>query len=167
MRSASGLSRRSFLSGRHTDEPAPLRPPWSDEERLAQACTACGDCIAACPQAILSPGRDGLPVLSFAARKCTLCGRCAEACAAPVFADRAAPAFLHAAAIGEACFAGRGIHCQTCGDACPQGAIRFRPRLGGPPLPEVAAAACNGCGACVGVCPASAVAMRQVETAHG
>ena len=38
---------------------------------------------------------------------------------------------------GEACFAARGVVCQSCGDACPEGAIRFRPRLGGPALPTL------------------------------
>jgi ferredoxin-type protein NapF len=165
MRSASRLSRRCFLSGRHTIEPVPLRPPWTDEERIAEACTACGDCISACPQAILSPGPHGFPVLSFAERECTLCGRCAEACAEPVFAQSAGPAFTHLAVVGEACFALRGIHCQTCGDVCLQAAIRFRARLGGPPLPEIAAEACNGCGACAAVCPTQAVAMHPAEAA--
>ena len=125
----------------------------------------CGDCSTACPQAILSPGADGLPILSLSERECTLCGRCAESCQEPVFAGRETPAFLHRAAIEETCFAQRGIHCQTCGDACPQAAIRFRPQLGGPPLPEVSAASCNGCGACLAVCPAEAVALRPLEGA--
>ena len=41
--------------------------------------------------------------------------------------------------------------------ACDTSAIRFRPRIGGVPLPEVDAAACNGCGACIAPCPVSAV----------
>src|SRR3546814_1458142 len=98
MATAPSFSRRSFLRAQVAAEPAALRPPWTSSERLL-ACTACGDCIAACPQAILSPGRDGLPVLSFAARACTLCGRCADVCAEPVFTDRRGPAFRHVAAI--------------------------------------------------------------------
>jgi len=167
MRAGPGLSRRSFLAGRHSTDPAPLRPPWTDEARLMAACTACGDCISACPQAILSPGHGGLPILSFAERECTLCGRCAEACQEPVFDGRHGRAFFHVAAIDESCFARRGIHCQTCGDACPETAIRFRPRLGGPPEPEVASDSCNGCGACLAACPASAVDLRPLETADG
>lgn len=165
MAAAAILSRRSFLRAQLAAGPAALRPPWTSSERLA-ACTACGDCIAACPQAILSPGRDGLPVLSFAARECTFCGRCAEVCAEPVFTDRSEPAFRHLAAIGEACFTARGIHCQTCGDACPQAAIHFHLRLGGPPSPEIAAETCNGCGACLSACPAQAVTIRPREVAH-
>ncbi len=64
------------------------------------------------------------------------------------------------AAIGDACLAGAGIHCQSCGDACPEAAIRFRPRLGGPPLPEVAPDRCTGCGDCAAVCPADAVTLQ-------
>lgn len=167
MRPAPSVSRRSFLSGRHRAGPISQRPPWTDEARLTAACTPCGDCIAACPQGILSPGHDGLPVLSFAERECTLCGHCAEACQQPVFGSRDGPAFSHMATIGEDCFSARGIHCQTCGDACPATAIRFCPRLGGPPAPEVVADSCNGCGACVAVCPANAIDMQQMETAVG
>jgi ferredoxin-type protein NapF len=165
--SSASLSRRNFLTGRRTDEVLPLRPPWTTPESIAGACTACGGCIAACPQSILTPGSDGRPVLSFAERECTFCGRCADACAEPVFGETAGPAFTHVAAIGEACFASGGIHCQTCGDACPEAAIRFRPRVGGPPLPEIDAATCSGCGACLAVCPADAVTVQQGTSSHG
>jgi MinD superfamily P-loop ATPase len=61
-------------------------------------------------------------------------------------------------AISDACLARRYIHCQSCGDACAEQAISFAPRIGGPPLPTVAAAKCTGCGDCFTVCPASAIA---------
>ena len=41
-------------------------------------------------------------------------------------------------------------------------AILFRPALGGYALPEVDAAACTGCGLCIGVCPVKAIEMGQV-----
>jgi ferredoxin-type protein NapF len=113
----------------------------------------------------MGPGR--WPQVDFSRNECTFCGKCAEACPEPVF-DRALPAFPHAVAIGEACFAARGVVCQSCGDACPESAIRFRPRLGGPALPSLDADRCTGCGACIGPCPASAIAvvMPSAEPAH-
>ena len=73
------------------------------------------------------------------------------------------------ATISIACLAKQGIACQSCRDACPQDAIRFRPRAGGPFLPEVNEALCNGCGVCMAPCPAEAIAVAasQTERAHG
>jgi ferredoxin-type protein NapF len=77
----------------------------------------------------------------------------------------AAPA--HIAVIGEACLTRLGVVCQSCGDACPERAIRFRPLLGRVALPEVAADRCTGCGECVAVCPVAAIAVPPgAEAGH-
>ncbi|NRG18191.1 ferredoxin-type protein NapF [Rhizobiales bacterium] len=162
---ATDLSRRNFLTGRARTAPPPLRPPWTREEAIASACTGCGACIDACPEAILSPGSNGRPMLSFAENECTFCRACADACPEPVFLEANERAFAHVAAIEESCFAKTGVHCQSCGDACPETAIRFRPRLGGAPVPEIEAGRCTGCGACAAICPAHAIIMNTPETA--
>jgi ferredoxin-type protein NapF len=59
--------------------------------------------------------------------------------------------------ISEACLPRAGISCMACRDACEPAAIRFRPRVGGPFLPEIDAEACTGCGECISVCPADAI----------
>lgn len=176
MRERIDLERRRLLHGRlpspSRSAPGPsapprIRPPWSGEARIAAACTGCGACAEACPQGIVRLGEDRLPFLALSAGECTFCAACAAACPEPVFApglDPAAPpaaatAFSHRAAIlAEDCLAAAGVHCQSCGDACPEAAIRFRPRIGGPPLPELSVPACTGCGACIATCPAGAVA---------
>jgi ferredoxin-type protein NapF len=63
------------------------------------------------------------------------------------------------AAIGENCFARMNVVCQSCGDACAAGAIRFQMRVGGPAIPELIAAMCTGCGDCVSACPAAAITL--------
>lgn len=109
---------------------------------------------------------DGLPEIRFGAAECTFCGACAKACPAPVFTETSAP-FAHMIAIGSSCFPAAGIVCQSCSDACPEGAISFRPRIGGPPLPSVVHDRCNGCGACIAACPAGALSATPLrEMAH-
>lgn len=61
------------------------------------------------------------------------------------------------ARVGEGCLARHGIVCQSCRDVCPEGAMRFRPRLGQVAAPEVDLAACTGCGECVAPCPVAAI----------
>lgn len=61
------------------------------------------------------------------------------------------------ARVGDGCLARCGIVCQSCRDACPEGAIRFRPKLGRVAEPEVDLAACTGCGECVAPCPVAAI----------
>lgn len=63
------------------------------------------------------------------------------------------------AVIGDGCFAEAGIVCRSCGDACPEAAIRFSPRIGLPSQAVVNAAACTGCGDCVGACPGDAITL--------
>ncbi len=109
-------------------------------------------------------GAAGFPTIDFrlGTGECTFCGECAAACqpaALKVAAD--APPWRLKAAIGEACLALKDIVCRSCGDRCNAGAIRFRPRLGGAARPELDAAACTGCGACIGVCPSAAIAVNQ------
>ena len=63
------------------------------------------------------------------------------------------------ALIGDGCLAEAGIVCRTCGESCPDSAIRFHPRLGLPPRAIVNEVACTGCGECVGVCPGEAITL--------
>jgi ferredoxin-type protein NapF len=64
-------------------------------------------------------------------------------------------------AIADACLARAGVVCQACGDACPERAIGFPLRRGGPPLPVVEEDRCTGCGACVAICPVGAVGLPE------
>ena len=73
----------------------------------------------------------------------------------------AAPPARDAISISEVCLARAGIVCQTCGDACPERAIRFPLRRGGPPLPVVEEDACTRCGACAPVCPVAAIDLPE------
>lgn len=152
-----GIGRRGLLDPRSAVAAGTIRPPWSNEAAISAACTGCGACVSVCPQAIIRLDVKGLPAIDFRKGGCTFCGKCAEICPAPVFDRSMSPAFHHHAVIGNSCFAIGGVVCQTCGDCCPEAAIRFRPRLGGPAVPSIAPDRCNGCGVCNAVCPAGAI----------
>lgn len=137
------------------------RPPWAlAEEAFLAACTRCGECIAVCPTKILVKVR-GYPEVDFKRGECTFCGDCAAACkdgALPLAGSTGVPWRIRAV-IAESCLPRRGVECRSCGDYCAEEAIRFSPRLGGPPVAEVERDACTGCGACVAPCPVAAISL--------
>lgn len=152
-------SRRNFLRGRVASHRAQPRPPWAlAEASFAERCTRCGDCARACPTRIIRQGDGGYPTVDFAAGECTFCGECVSRCqpGALVRAE-GAPAWTLRAAIGDTCLARRLVECRVCGEMCDVAAIRFRPQPGGIAQPELDAAACTGCGACVAPCPTGAI----------
>lgn len=153
------VSRRQFMRGDFKARRPPQRPPWAlAEEAFLDACSRCGECLPACPTRIIVLVR-GYPEVDFKRGECTFCGACATACKEQALlrsGSETAPWTLKAQ-VTENCLAKRGVECRVCGDPCPVTAIRFSPRLGGPPLPEVDASSCTGCGACVAPCPVAAI----------
>lgn len=160
-------SRRAALFGGGAARLHAIRPPWTDEDRIADSCTRCGDCIDACPEGVLVAGQGGFPAFDplQGSGVCTFCRACAEACAAPVFdLGRTVPWSTRIDIDTASCLAHAGIHCSSCNDACDDDAIGMKPRIGGPPLPQLADAACTGCGACVGVCPGRAISLLEAQS---
>lgn len=154
---------RRALFARFRGGPPQLRPPWSlPEDRFADACTACGDCIKACPQGILARGHGNLPIVTFDRGACTFCGSCAGSCGQGCFAtDLSARPWGLVAVVSPACVEAKGIACRMCEAACDAAAIRFRPRLGGRSDVLIDQASCSGCGACLGHCPVGALSVRE------
>jgi ferredoxin-type protein NapF len=161
--------RRAFLGLRAEPADRAIRPPWSSAGSIAEHCTGCGDCVAACPEHILIADRNGKPEVDFDRGGCTFCGACADSCAAPVFRRDQAPAWRVTVTISERCLPRRGILCESCRDACAESAIRFTRAAGHAPVPEVALQRCTGCGACVSICPERAISATTIATAaaHG
>ena len=158
------LSRRGFFRGRPRPQ-AENRPPWAlPEEAFYDRCTRCNDCLQACPSGIIIAGDGGYPTLDFQRGECTFCADCVTACqAAALVRTEDQPPWQLKAEIGPACLPRQGVECRVCGDFCDVRAIRFTPRLGGSPLPQLDAQTCTGCGACVAPCPSQAIKMRRAS----
>lgn len=144
-----------------------LLPPWArSADAFDRACTRCAKCVDACPTHVLKIV-EGVVRVDFADAECTFCGACVDACPEPAFdvAARAASArpWTAVARIGPTCLAKLGIACESCGDACEAHAIRFRVHAGLVPDPRVDSTHCTGCGACVRVCPATAIDVRKAS----
>lgn len=156
--------RRAFLRGRVRVQAHPLRPPWAHAElSFVDACTRCGDCLAACPEKILVAADGGFPEIDFTRGGCTFCGECVSACAAGALSREASTRAI-VARVDDGCLAGRGVHCQSCRDVCEPEAVRFEYRHS-VPVPQIDFDACSGCGACVASCPADAISMIHAEAA--
>lgn len=158
------VSRRAMFSGSWRGESGPVRPPWTPPEtEFSDRCTGCGDCIEACPQSILTKGRAAYPIVDFSRGACDFCRACADACPEKLFTGREAAPWSVKARIGTDCLSANGIACRICAEWCDARAIRFRLEVGGRAHPEISDAACTGCGECVAVCPANAIAMEESE----
>lgn len=160
------LSRRNFFGLGRAPSNRRIRPPGVSADDMLE-CSGCGSCVEICPTHIIALV-DELPALDFYRGECTFCGECARVCPEQVFKSAVPKRFGHVATIGDACLARNSVECQSCRDSCPNDAICFLPQAGGPFLPALDEEACNGCGACVSICPAAAISMRgfSMETAH-
>jgi ferredoxin-type protein NapF len=153
------VSRRQFLRGDFKSCRAPQRPPWAlAEESFIDSCSRCGDCVPACPTKIIFIVR-GFPQVDFKRGECSFCGACVTVCKDGALRRDGREAWSIKAQVADNCFSLRGVECRICGDHCPVSAIRFSPRLGGPPMVEIDTDTCTGCGACVAPCPVAALSV--------
>ena len=156
-------SRRALLKGKVRDEPA-LRPPWAaPETSFTQLCTRCGECQDVCETEIIRRGDGGFPEVDFSRGECTFCRACVDVCPESALDERF-PSWEQTAHIGSECLGPKGVYCKSCGEVCEVGAIRFTFDNGRVPVPEVNTEACNGCGACVSLCPVEAITIKPEST---
>ena len=150
-----------------------LRPPGNvNETAFKGGCIRCGSCSRVCPTGIIEPAVDaghvaGLlaPRLRFSGPNYCLqdCNRCGQVC--PTGVIRPLPLeeknrhVIGIAAIDlSSCLLTQEVECGICVPRCPRGAIveGFDRRTYTAAV-SVVQDKCNGCGACVGICPPKVV----------
>lgn len=161
------VDRRAFFQGLKPGQ-ALIRPPYSASEiEFFDACTGCGDCIAACPEGIIVSGGHNRPHIDFQLGHCTFCQACAEGCqpqALSISDHNSAQPWDLKAIVSTKCLEFSGVSCRACEFECGEGALRFRPVAGSRTELRVDLAACTGCGECIGPCPQDALSIQPTET---
>ena len=135
--------------------------PWGalNEAAFQEACTGCGDCLDACPEAILFKDDGNFPYVDMVDNGCTFCGDCIAACeTGALVADQPWP---WAVDVSQDCLSAKGVECRACQDFCDSRAIRFRPALGGKVQMQLDSSLCTGCGFCIAPCPVDAIYLTQ------
>ncbi len=169
----SALIPRALLANRRH-----LRPPGRiDETAFKGACIRCGNCIRSCPSGIIRPSVDSQDVAGFLVPRLKFsgtdycredCNKCGQAC--PTGVTRPLPLreknrhVIGIARIDLAeCLLTMDQECGVCIPRCPHGAIveQFS-RETYTTTVKVIGEKCNGCGACVGICPAKIVTVETV-----
>lgn len=173
------LGRRSLFKGQYEPTASMLLPPWSvSQASFLELCTRCGDCVSGCPENILIPGSGGFPTTNFKHNECTFCGDCVSACPSGALTratgthqltdhERIDIPWHQAPDISDKCLAQQGVVCRSCGDACEPEAIVFNwgdleNGTRGVATPSVNNDLCNGCGACISICPSDALTMQPL-----
>jgi ferredoxin-type protein NapG len=150
--------------------PPRRRPPGAiDELTFLAKCTACGDCVKACPHhAIFTlashvhPGA-GTPVMVPDDRACHMCEDfpCVTACTPGVLLTPTSSTMtLGGVRIRtDRCFVFRGPECGACAGLCP-GDLRALTLAVG--RPRVDLDLCVGCGLCIAACPTMPPAIELI-----
>lgn len=157
------LSKRRLFSRSRIDKSA-LRLPWlAKPELFTDLCTRCGKCADTCETHIIKKGDGGFPSVDFNIDECTFCYRCAEACPEALFLPQTENPWQAKAAISDGCLATQNVECRSCGDSCETMAITFKLAIGQVAQPTIKLDECNGCGACVSVCPTSSINVSNLK----
>ncbi|WP_394157039.1 ferredoxin-type protein NapF [Vibrio campbellii] len=156
------LSRRRLFA-RKTQPDNSVRLPWlAKPTQFTDDCTRCGKCVEACETKIITKSDGGFPAVDFSIDECTFCYQCAEACPEPLFLAEAEQPWQAKASINDSCLAKQHVECRSCGDMCDPMAIQFKLELGKVAQPNLDLDECNGCGACVSVCPTSSINVSNI-----
>ncbi|CAH0536884.1 ferredoxin-type protein NapF [Vibrio marisflavi] len=152
------FAKRNLFKG--STSPSPNKPtlPWlKDPDTFFEKCTRCSKCTEHCETHVIKHSSGGFPSIDFSEGECTFCYQCAEVCPESLFINQDSSPWDNKANISDACLADKNVECRSCADACEPMAIQFQLRIGQAAKPAIDSDKCNGCGACVAICPTSAI----------
>lgn len=134
-------------------------------DRFRAACNGCGKCVAVCPHNALRADIFGQPYIDGLSGWCDLCMDCVEVCptgALVLPADPLKTKLALAEIDRNQCIAWVATGCRFCYEKCTtlQQAITIDEDY----RPYITESACNGCGACVNVCPRPDKVSRNLHT---
>jgi len=154
-----------------------IRPPGAmPEVQFKTVCIRCGNCIKACPTAIIRPCFDPSDIMglltphiafdtSYCLRDCTLCGDVCPSTAIKRFTQTdKQKLFMGVARIQrDGCLLTEHKECDLCRRYCEYDAVKIESSNGDlNVLPEILTDRCVGCGACKVVCPVSVIDILPV-----
>lgn len=153
------LARRNFFKAKKINSKPAIRLPYViNEQTFIDKCTQCNSCITACPEEIIVKGDGGFPEIDFSQGECTFCNKCVDACKEPLFIEsEGEEPWDLSIEIKANCLAKSQVYCLSCQDSCETEAISFKYISYSTPQPQISLDSCNGCGACVAVCPQTAI----------
>ncbi len=121
--------------------------------RFRALCQRCGKCVAICTRRAIRQNAEGLPFIDGLSGWCDFCMDCARVCpTGAIQMVEPKQAKLGVAVIErEQCLAWKWIGCRLCYEKCA--GLQKAIELDGDFQVYVLSDRCNGCGACVNVCP--------------
>jgi ferredoxin-type protein NapF len=137
------------------------RMPWvHDQNTFTNDCTRCGQCVEVCETNIIIKGDGGFPSVDFTKGECTFCEKCSDVCPESLFDLDVVPTWRHKVTMSDDCLATKSVECRSCAELCEPMAITFQLTIGNVAQPKLDKDKCTGCGACVAICPTSAISMK-------
>ena len=166
----SGVSLGFVLPERLKRRRPKLRPPgMQDSDQTAALCVRCGNCMSACPTKILALQDEHENLLEVGLPKLTIggpgvyclddCNACGSVCPSgaiaslPIEEKREWKIGLARLEL-DLCLLTWDRECGICRRECPRGAVSLVwSQEWYTQIPVIDEELCNGCGACVGMCP--------------
>lgn len=117
------------------------------------ACSRCGKCVSACPHQAIRQNNQGLPYIDGLGGWCDFCMDCVAVCPTGALhpVDPKTTVIGIAEINRDRCIPWIRSGCRLCYEKCAD--IRQAIQLDARQRPSVDTSKCNGCGACVFVCP--------------
>ncbi|GAJ70326.1 LOW QUALITY PROTEIN: ferredoxin-type protein NapF [Vibrio sp. JCM 18904] len=136
-----------------------VRLPWlTKPQQFTDDCTRCGKCIEACETKIITKSDGGFPSVDFSIDECTFCYQCANACPEPPFLARNRTTLASKSKYQRLLSKTKCRMPKLWGGYVRPDGNSVQIRTGGKVAqPNLDLDECNGCGACVSVCPTSSI----------